>query len=589
MAAAIVFVALVAFSYGFVPLRATNDTWWHLKSGEYILQNGLPENDVFTYTAEDYPWHNHEWLAQVLFYKVFQLGGGRADDLVGLRALIGFKSLILAATYLLVFLMVQRRARCVPISVLITLLAIDVSRYTFYPRPPVLTYLLLAVFLFVLDSWKSGRWPRATLLVLPPLTALWANLHGGFLVGLIVLFFYMIGEAIEFLAAKRAKKSEHQEEKDQANVATLAPVTWLIAIGLLCFAGSLCNPYSYHLYGLPFRVMGASALVKMIPELHSPLAPATARFFISFFVMGGLIIVGLAAARFVAGERPPLTDLILLLFFGYQAVKHQRHLPLFAITTAPLLAWAAGVIYARENQWLRRRTAWLAVVACLLATVYTLGLRGARGTIDVEGEHGPRKLRQSYLDRNWQLAGGMGYVQSNYPKAVCDFIRDNGLEGRMFNPLNSAGYLIWRLSPERHKLFTDSRFDVFGDDFVWYQRPFIYGVKSAEDWDQLDWTRIGLTEEEGERIREKVGSAGWSQILDKWNVNFVLAEIGWRATKMMSDSPDWELVYVWRKPFQADVGYAVFIRKVPENADLIRRCKASYDRIQREREGAIRR
>ena len=65
----------VAFSFAFTPLRSSQDEWWHLKAGKWIVENGrLPRNDIFTYTGENMRWHNHEWLAQVLFYGVHQLG-----------------------------------------------------------------------------------------------------------------------------------------------------------------------------------------------------------------------------------------------------------------------------------------------------------------------------------------------------------------------------------------------------------------------------------------------------------------------------------------------------------------------------------
>jgi hypothetical protein len=69
-----VIFSFVVFSVGTVPIRADNDCWWHVKSGKFIVENGLPEKDVFTYTAADTEWHNHEWLAQVIFYKVYQAG-----------------------------------------------------------------------------------------------------------------------------------------------------------------------------------------------------------------------------------------------------------------------------------------------------------------------------------------------------------------------------------------------------------------------------------------------------------------------------------------------------------------------------------
>ena len=97
---ALLLVGAVAFSFGFVPLRSSHDEWWHLKTGQWILQNGrLPVNDIFTYTGEDTRWHNHEWLAQILFYKVFEWGG--RHGIGDLRALLTLRAGVVALTFLL--------------------------------------------------------------------------------------------------------------------------------------------------------------------------------------------------------------------------------------------------------------------------------------------------------------------------------------------------------------------------------------------------------------------------------------------------------------------------------------------------------
>ncbi|MBM3334564.1 hypothetical protein FJY63_07870, partial [Candidatus Sumerlaeota bacterium] len=206
-AVAIAVICAAAFSYTFVPVRACNDVWWHLKTGQLIVERGLslPRNDEFTFTGENIAWHNHEWLSQVVLYRLFQWGGGRASDLIGLRSVIGVVSVLSVLTFLLVLALVQLRCKCLPIAALITLLALDVSRLNLYPRPPAVSYLFTAFFLLLLCQWKSGRRHARTLLVLPPLTAIWANLHGGFVVGLILVACYLIGEiARHFLVRKRS-------------------------------------------------------------------------------------------------------------------------------------------------------------------------------------------------------------------------------------------------------------------------------------------------------------------------------------------------------------------------------------------------
>ena len=559
----VVLVALTAFSYGFVPERADNDVWWHLKAGKLISDAGgrPPLNDPFTFTGEDVPWYNHEWLAQCLFYKIFALGGGAVANLTGLRALILFKSLILAATFLLVLLMAQQRCRCMPIAALITLLALDVSRYTLYPRPPILTYLFMAVFLLILRNWKTQRWPRVSLIALPPLTALWANLHGGFIAGLVLIFFYLLGEAAEHFLWKSDKQNPPPQAGDLKS-----STAWLGGTLAVCLLGSLCTPYHYHLYELPFRVMSSPALVKTIAEMRSPLDPAIAGHYLSFFIMALLIAATLIRSHLAGARRLPAADLLILLFFGYQAMRHIRHLPLFAVTAAPILGWTVGHMLEGQGEALKRRVSWLAATAALLAAAFLTLLRD---------------FPESYWNRNVLLASGVTYIEINYPRDVCDFILANQFEGRMFNPVNCSGYLIWRLSPESHKVFTDGRFDIFGDRFVWDEFAVSVGME-RDGWDKFPWERVGLTESQGRHVRDRCGGAGWSEILDRWKINFVIAEHSWRGRSKMRASSLWESVFYWEKPFDPEKsGYEIFVRRIEQNLELISRCRWSFRQTQK--------
>jgi hypothetical protein len=72
-----------------------SDVWWHLKTGEYILAHGIPSTDPFSFTAAGNHWVTHEWLAEVLFYLLYKLGG--------FTLLIAFKAAISAAIAYLIF------------------------------------------------------------------------------------------------------------------------------------------------------------------------------------------------------------------------------------------------------------------------------------------------------------------------------------------------------------------------------------------------------------------------------------------------------------------------------------------------------
>ncbi|MBK7178833.1 MAG: hypothetical protein IPH82_16920 [Chloroflexi bacterium] len=71
------FVALFLLALFTIAVRETldPDMWWHLRTGEYILQAGIPRHDVFSFTVPDHEWLTHEWLSQVFMWSVYRVGG----------------------------------------------------------------------------------------------------------------------------------------------------------------------------------------------------------------------------------------------------------------------------------------------------------------------------------------------------------------------------------------------------------------------------------------------------------------------------------------------------------------------------------
>lgn len=136
------------------------DFGWHLSSGQHILANGLPQTDIYTYTASDFPWVHHEWLADVINAAVYSLGG-----------------ITLLATFfaglwtLAIWLMVGKQNWKGALSVLVAVMAM--AQFITI-RDTAWTVLLLAITHRLYDRDRT---------YVPLLFIAWANLHGGFVVG----------------------------------------------------------------------------------------------------------------------------------------------------------------------------------------------------------------------------------------------------------------------------------------------------------------------------------------------------------------------------------------------------------------------
>jgi hypothetical protein len=155
-----------------------NDTWWHLRTGYETLRQHAPLIvDWFSYTAYGRFFWNHSWAAQCLFYLLFSLGG--------LPLLTAFCAALTVAAWALVW----RQMRG-PLDMRIVLFALACSASTtiWSVRPQVFSIVLLPLvaILVARDRW----W------LIPPTIALWANLHAGVAMGVVVVGASVVAAAI---------------------------------------------------------------------------------------------------------------------------------------------------------------------------------------------------------------------------------------------------------------------------------------------------------------------------------------------------------------------------------------------------------
>jgi len=481
----------VAFSFGFTPERSDNDVWWHLKTGQFIVENGyrLPVVDPLNHMVEKagIAWHNHEWAAQILYWWTYL--AGEQSGVGGLRALLLGKALILGFTYLALALFAARMAGATLPGILAALLAAEVGRRTFYARPPVFTYPMLVGLYALLHAVRVERLGKRWLAAVLPFFCLWANVHGGWAAGLVMLGCFGVGACVESL--QRHYRATPLIALPRAFLRDVLP--WAGA-GLLAVVGTLGNPGMHHLYGIFGRVMKDQQLVGAIGELAPPDVRFTGFFLFSILLF---VVLGLAVRR----PFPHAAEYLLLPFFLWQALHHVRHLTLWGLLMAPTLAWLLGEALRQLPKGVAGLARAALVGIALLASAYWVAWRSEGGT---------------YLQRNAELARGTAFYREAYPAESADFLRDAslvGLRGELYNLDYYAGFLIWRLSPQPYRVFSDPRFDIFGGDIM----RLANGLLEAPD--------------------------GWDATLRQHDVNIALLPLGKILTQAMIRDADWELLF----------------------------------------------
>jgi hypothetical protein len=195
----------------------TPDLWGHLAFGRLILTQGhLPPRDIYSYSATGLPWHDHEWLSEVVLALCWSSLG-----------VVGLKLMKLAATAAMMTLLALGAAETgapMPLQLIVlTTGALAIAPMIQF-RPQLFDFVALSALLLLLARESYRRAGRLWLAI--PILAFWANLHGGFFVGLAVLAMYTAVTAIEDLAAGDGLKR----------------ATHLGAVTAGCFLATLLNP-----------------------------------------------------------------------------------------------------------------------------------------------------------------------------------------------------------------------------------------------------------------------------------------------------------------------------------------------------------
>ena len=335
------FLMPIAFLFGRMngvqTLLSDCDTGWHIRTGDWIAANHLiPTHDVFSFSKPGGVWFAWEWLSDLIFAGLNNLGG--------LRAVVLFSLLLLCITFTLLFRLVVRHCNPV-VGIVITMVAAASSSVHWLARPHLFTLLFLVLFFFALERVREGQ-PRIAgipyFVVLPAATVIWTNLHGGFIVGIVMVAAYGAGEVLKiaFTANPELRQPAARQAKEY------------FATALACLAASLVNPYTYHLHVHLFQYLRDPYASQHIAEFFSlSFHHPAAIFFESLLLLSGISI-------FWYASQGRFTESLLLLAWAHAGLLAARNIPLFAIVSAPLVAAAVEAWLARLPQlevagWLR--------------------------------------------------------------------------------------------------------------------------------------------------------------------------------------------------------------------------------------------
>lgn len=413
------------------------DFWWHLKAGQYIFENAtIPHTDIFSFTFAGREWITHEWLSEVLIYATFKwLGWG------GLVVAFAF---IVTASFGISYVNCEKSGGHPFVSWIVVLLGAWTTAPVWGVRPQMFSLLMASVFITILSNYLR-RYLQRYLWLLPPLMLLWVNLHGGYVLGLVLIAIALAGLILDGLL----------EHKSRSEI--LKRFGPLALVLVACVLVVPVNPNGIRMFSYPFETLFSSVMQEHIEEWFSP------NFHQTRFLPLAVLMFATFAALALSPKRARLSELLMLSATGYAVLRSGRHLPIFAFAAVPLLAEHAslwikshdfGMRFGSPERVDRTRPSLLRVA--LLVAALCVSLINVRQVV----------ARQARVEAE------------RFPASAVEFIRAQELPGPIFNWYDWGGYLIWKLYPER-RVYIDGRADVYGDPFI---EEFLRASKGEGDW-----------------------------------------------------------------------------------------------------------
>jgi hypothetical protein len=417
---------------------ADPDLWGRLSIAALFFQNGhFPYHDAFSYTAPNARWIDHEWLTGMVFYQLFAQFGE--------TGFLVFKYGIILGLFYLLFRLHTKAYASSPLFAFYGLLLL----FPIYSiglmatiRSHIFTFFLFILFLYLLERVRLRQRSARLLWWLLPLGVIWGNLHGGFIVGVILVALYGLGEV---LAARSLK----------AGV-----LHFLLAAGIFLLTG-LLNPYG--LDYLAFLVHAWTLNREHVAEWHS-LDLASLNFWPAQLMAAMTLVVVLLRWLWADRQSPRicqelLTPSLALLFTTAMTIKGVRFQPFLAwtlIAFSPIFL-SPGLIQRCVPQGLRSLAA--SQSSAFRNTLPVLLLAGAIGGLGFLGK--TSDLLRVRLDD--ELSRGR-QPSIRYPLGAFNFLRRSPYQGNLSVRFGLGEFAYWALYP-RFKVSMDGRYEeVYSQD-----------------------------------------------------------------------------------------------------------------------------
>jgi hypothetical protein len=414
---------LICLNFALQPLTEP-DFGWHLRAGVDFFKQGwtLPAVDPYSHTMADWVWVEHAWLTDVIIAGIYSLFGG-------LGVILFFGAITISA-----WLLASRLAPCgVPFRWLACVLSLWVALPYLGARTQLITLLGLSVLLLFLKRWQAGnKWPRWSI---PPLFLLWANLHGAFTAGLLLLGLMIVTTAVvSRMAARRILFTAGIDEILWSS----SDLRQLVIVTVLSTLVTFMNPYGWRLHAEIIDSLSNQFMLDSLQEWQSFSTQGLAGRSYALYLSG----LGLAMALWYRRIEP--VRWVIGVCFLALSFRHMRNIPFFLLFSLPLCAELLAIGFDRLEQWARP---WIGAVRNwgMIGTV-AAGLM----LLWLGPEHLHHVIHSGVRPAEY-------FRETSYPIEAVEWVQTHRdqVGHRLYNDYAYGGFLLWWLPEE--KIFIDGR------------------------------------------------------------------------------------------------------------------------------------
>ncbi len=285
---------------------ANPDIGWHLSNGRYIIENfRIPSRDFLSWLSPEREWINFEWIVGAVYYLIYRFDG--------YRALCLFKFLNMILICFGFYLLYAKRLRLEAFAFIWFMPSLFLSfAISLDLRPDNYTFFFFTFLLFLLEGYKNSDFSYKRAYLLLSLSALWVNIHAGYIFGWILVSIYLLSfflnDIVRFLRGQR---------KDFKNTFKFLKYAVFFSMGIFI------NPYGYKILRVFFyHYVDMKKLADYIFEWqYSDMFMNISTFY--YFVFSFLVILAYFI-RFIKARIYELSDVFLLTFFVISSLMHVR-------------------------------------------------------------------------------------------------------------------------------------------------------------------------------------------------------------------------------------------------------------------------